>query len=142
MRIPSMTASSGVGFNMTPMIDVVFQLIIFFLVSSHLAKRESQLELPLPIARSGEDDRESSDTRLTISVLASGELMAQGRTMSVDDVEQLLAARRSEIGEKLEVRLRSDRGTVYKHIEPLLLRCAKLNIWNVTYAVYPEEAQP
>ena len=39
--------------NLTSLIDVVFLLIIFFLVSSHLAKQESQLELPLPVADSG-----------------------------------------------------------------------------------------
>ena len=40
---------------MTPMIDVVFLLIIFFLVSSHLARQETQMELdfarrPTPVA--------------------------------------------------------------------------------------------
>ena len=32
MRVPSSATSANVGINMTPMIDVVFQLIIFFLV--------------------------------------------------------------------------------------------------------------
>ena len=40
------------------MIDVVFLLIIFFLVSSHLARQESQLPLPLPDAVSGEEVEE------------------------------------------------------------------------------------
>ena len=55
MRVPSRVLSHQVGFNMTPMIDVVFQLIIFFLLSSHLAKQETQLPLPLPEAISGRD---------------------------------------------------------------------------------------
>ena len=54
MRTPNHTQDGGVHFNMTPMIDVVFLLIIFFLVSSHLAKQEVHLELPLPAADSGE----------------------------------------------------------------------------------------
>ena len=49
MRVPSNLRSGSLGFNMTPMIDVVFLLIIFFLVSSHLAKQEVQM--PLPLAR-------------------------------------------------------------------------------------------
>lgn len=142
MRIPNLATSTGVGFNMTPMIDVVFQLIIFFLVSSHLAKQESQLKLPLPVAQTGVDDRESSDARITISILSSGELLAQGRTMSLDDVASLLTERRDALGSKMEVRLRSDRATSYRHLEPLLVRCAKLGIWNVTYAVVPEEPSP
>ena len=53
MQVPSSTTSRGeVGFNMTPMIDIVFLLIIFFIVSSHLARQETQLELALPAASS------------------------------------------------------------------------------------------
>ena len=44
MRIPRSQSRSGFGFNMTPMIDVVFQLIIFFLVASHLTRTETKLD--------------------------------------------------------------------------------------------------
>ncbi|MBT6848587.1 MAG: biopolymer transporter ExbD, partial [Planctomycetaceae bacterium] len=54
MQTPRYARSKETGFNMTPMIDVVFLLIIFFLVSSHLARQETQLELDLPEASSGE----------------------------------------------------------------------------------------
>ena len=40
MRCPTNIARGSVGFNMTPMIDVVFLLIIFFLVASHLSQKE------------------------------------------------------------------------------------------------------
>lgn len=36
--------------NMTPMIDVVFQLLIFFLVATRFAEEERELEVQLPIA--------------------------------------------------------------------------------------------
>ena len=52
MRVPTRSVSGEVGFNMTPMIDVVFQLIIFFLLSSHLAKQEKEVPLPLPVSSS------------------------------------------------------------------------------------------
>ncbi|MCA9180756.1 MAG: biopolymer transporter ExbD, partial [Planctomycetales bacterium] len=45
MRTPKLLAAGSASINMTPMIDVVFLLIIFFLVSSHLAKQENQVEL-------------------------------------------------------------------------------------------------
>ena len=38
MRLPTDSTSRELSTNMTPMIDVVFLLIIFFLVSSHLAR--------------------------------------------------------------------------------------------------------
>jgi biopolymer transport protein ExbD len=36
--------------NMTPMIDVVFQLLIFFLVATRFAEEERELDVQLPVA--------------------------------------------------------------------------------------------
>ncbi|MCA9048548.1 MAG: biopolymer transporter ExbD, partial [Planctomycetaceae bacterium] len=40
VRIPSKVSRSELQFNITPLIDVVFLLIIFFLVASHFARSE------------------------------------------------------------------------------------------------------
>ena len=73
---------------MTPMIDVVFQLIIFFLVTNHLVKQEEQLQLPLPVAASGSEPVEENIPRLTINVLEDGTLMLAGRTLTPDDLAE------------------------------------------------------
>ncbi len=57
MRLPNQSGRHSVGANMTPMIDVVFLLIIFFLVSSHLARQENRLPLDLPVASTYGPDR-------------------------------------------------------------------------------------
>ena len=72
MQVPQYRSKSSYGFNMTPMIDVVFLLIIFFLVSSHLSKQESQMELALPGAASGQDDIDQQTPRITVNVKADG----------------------------------------------------------------------
>jgi biopolymer transport protein ExbD len=139
MRIPSHTTDAGVGFNMTPMIDVVFQLIIFFLLSSHLAKQETQFALPLPAAASGQADPADERARLTVNVLADGTAMFSGRATSPDELSRSLVERKSVHGDDLEVRIRSDRGVEYARIEPVLLACARAGIWNVSFAVYRRE---
>jgi len=139
MRIPSHTTTEGVGFNMTPMIDVVFQLIIFFLLSSHLAKQETQFTLPLPAAESGQADPADERARLTVNVLADGTTLFAGRSTSADELTRQLADRKGVHGSDLEVRIRSDRGVEYARIEPVLLACARAGIWNVSFAVYRRE---
>ena len=139
MRIPSHTTESGVGFNMTPMIDVVFQLIIFFLLSSHLAQQETRYELPLPAAKSGKADPADERARLTINVLADGTAMFAGRATPSEELSRQLAERRSVHGDDLEVRIRSDRSVEYSRIEPILLACARAGIWNVSFAVLQRE---
>jgi biopolymer transport protein ExbD len=124
---------------MTPMIDVVFQLIIFFLVSSHLAKQEVQLTLPLPVADSGHQPEESPAKRLTINVLDDGVLTLAGRTVAIEELADQLRAVRAGQPEEMEVRVRSDRRVPYRRIEPVLLACARARIWNVTFGVYRSE---
>ena len=41
--------------DLTPLIDMVFLLLVFFLASTTFAKEEVELDLTLPEARSGSD---------------------------------------------------------------------------------------
>lgn len=142
MRVPEHTRGSDLTFNMTPMIDVVFLLIIFFLVSSHLARQEVQMPLPLPTASSGERPIETAVRRVTINVLGDGRLMFAGKPVEVEQLPERLAVARSESGDDLEIRIRSDRSVAYQHVEPILLACARTGIWNVAFAVYrPEDVR-
>jgi len=125
----------SVTFNMTPMVDVVFLLIIFFLVSSHLAKQETQLEMDLPAADSGAELIDSAD-RLVVNVLTDGTVMLRGRTVPRGELRQRFTKHLEESGPDLEVRIRSDKSTPFQNVEPVLLRCAQAGIWNVKFAVY------
>jgi len=121
---------------MTPMIDVVFLLIIFFLVSSHLAKQEVQMQLPLPDARSGTQAEDSELPRLVVNISAGGQIRMAGRQLTLEQFQERLVKRREKYGQDLEVRIRSDRGVPYRNINPVMRRCAETGIWNVTFAVY------
>lgn len=139
MRVPCNVGNAELSFNMTPMIDVVFLLIIFFLVSSHLAKQEAQMELPLPLADSGALSRESNLRRLTLNVIEDGSLLLAGRHIDPGQLQQRLAATLQGEQGAVEVRLRSDRNVPYRLIQPILLACARAGVWNVTFGVYRSE---
>ena len=127
---------------MTPMIDVVFLLIIFFLVSSHLARQETQLELDLPEASSGEQVEVSTAPRVVINVTEFGEFMLAGRQVTAEQLQQQLHNRIRKEGRELEVRIRSDRNIAFAKVRPIMLACAKVGIWNVTFAVYQAMEDP
>lgn len=124
---------------MTPMIDVVFLLIIFFLVSSHLARQEAQLPLPLPVADEGRLTTEEEPPRVTINVLGDGQLTLAGRTVTHAELEQRLAIERERAGEALQVRIRGDRDVPYEFIGPILTACSQAGIHDATFAVYHRE---
>ena len=145
MRVPSNLQSGKFGFNMTPMIDVVFLLIIFFLVSSHLAKQEVQRDLPLPGADSGVDPTDDESPRMVINVEGTGEWFVGTRSLG-DELDQKrdalrrsLANKIAKSGKDVEVRIRSDRTVAYGLIEPILRTCTEAGIWNVTFAVIRRE---
>ena len=124
---------------MTPMIDVVFLLIIFFLVSSHLAKQENQIELELPVARSADDDIEAERPRITVNVKPDGSTWVAGRLVTQEGLISLFKNGQSKEGDDIEVRIRGSRTVPYIHVEPVMLACVKAGIWNVKYAVYREK---
>ena len=124
---------------MTPMIDVVFLLIIFFLVSSHLARQETQLELPLPTADSGQAPAQTEQPRLTINVLQDGTVLLTGQRVTPDQLKSRLAEGLARSGQDIELRIRADRATPYANVEPIMLACTEVGIWNLTYAVYRKQ---
>lgn len=141
MRVPRLNRSGGVGINMTPLIDVVFQLLIFFLVSSHLAKQETQMTLPLPAAQGGrEADPQSEHPRATLNVLADGTLLLFGHHVPPKDLAARLALLVKDQGGDVELRVRADRDVPYKHVEPLLVACTRAGLSNVTFAVVAESS--
>jgi len=139
MRVPSNLSRGSLGFNMTPMIDVVFLLIIFFLVSSHLARQEIQLDLDLPDAASGRQDDESDLRRVVVNVLHDAppdrRIQVGGDVMDLDQLARLIRYESEATSHELEFRIRSDRRVPYREIEPILLACQRAGVWNVTFAV-------
>ncbi len=121
---------------MTPMIDVVFLLIIFFLVSSHLAKQETLQEMELPVAASADDNIDSDTARVTINVMADGSMMVSGSSLSKPQLLGMLKSVRDKHGDEVEVRIRASRQAAWETVEPVMADCAKSGIFNIGIAVY------
>ncbi len=139
MRIPNHLSGSGLSFNMTPMIDVVFLLIIFFLVSSHLAHQEVHVDLDLPEAQTGQTDQPDSTRRLIVNLLPEPvegkRISIGGSRLDLDELDALLRFERDRTDRPLEVRIRGDQTVPYGEVEPILLTCARAGVWQVGFAV-------
>jgi biopolymer transport protein ExbD len=139
MRIPTPRRDGGLRFNLTPMIDVVFNLIIFFLAASHLARSELTADVELPEAATGGPEQAELNRRLTVTILSDGSLDVAGKSLALPQVEQLILGGRENAPEShaFEVRIRTDRKAPYAVIEPLLLACARSGVTKVRFAVLP-----
>ena len=144
MRIISQSAQrASLSFNITPLIDVVFLLIIFFLVASHFVRNEKAAAVSLPESVQGRRDTETATQRLTITISSDGILSVSGVPLSDEQLTTHLltlrdAAERS--GAPPEVRIRCDQQADYVHLRKLIERCAASSIRNIQFAVVPKSS--
>ena len=120
------------------MIDVVFLLIIFFLVASYFIRSEQSREVALPVASKGQSDDISSPNRLTITIEPEGHLSVGGIRMSEKQILKRideLSAVESADAKQPEVRIRSDRKAQYGSVRNLMEHCAASNIRSIRFAV-------
>ena len=89
--------------SLTPLIDVVFMLLIFFLVATTFAKEEVEMDLTLPEAATGEEGEDGH--LIVINVKHGGELFVDGRQVTLEALRQKLgaAARRNNDQEVLNM---------------------------------------
>ena len=95
--------------DITPMIDVVFQLLIFALVTSQLdPQTRAQMSLPL---EQGDELTSKEQTGLAINVMANGDVIVNDKPISMDELAQLVAAAIQGAGgaDKLKPLIRADR---------------------------------
>ena len=131
----------GLTMNMPPMIDVVFLLLIFFLVASQFAQVTYEQQVDLPEAESSEAPEQLAPSRhrLVVHIAADEQWTVTGAPITVEEFRQQLLRLLEEVpADELEVRVRADRTVPYRAIEPLLLTCAREGGWKVNFAVLPE----
>lgn len=140
MKAPSMTRSRSVSFNVTSLIDIVFLLIIFFLVASHVARSEAVEPVDLPKISDPAGDEEETPLRIVVTVMADRSMWVGGRQVLLPQVEQLILSAAQESLNQVEVRIRADHAATYLEIEPILLACAQFGVTRVGFAVLPKSA--
>jgi len=127
-------------FNITPMIDVVFLLIIFFLVASYFIRSEHSRPVLLPQAPGGQSDSADSRPHLTVTIESDGRYSVGGQLLSRDAVLQRIHALAESAGADTEsasgqVRIRADRAVRFAEVRQLIEACAESQITSVRFAV-------
>lgn len=92
--------------NLTPLIDIVFLLLVFFMLTSHFVQ-EQAINIDLPVADSGEAVLE--DELLEVVLTADGLLLVDEHIVEAGNLEAVLRQKLQGRRDKL-VRVRGDRG--------------------------------
>lgn len=116
------------GFDLTPMVDIVLLLIIFFAFTAQFAK---SLATPLDLPReSGEKSPESAPESVVIDLTREGRYIVMGRDIEIDWIVQTLATDARRVGgpDKLEVIIRADRACAAVHLNALAGALSRVGI--------------
>lgn len=132
MNFRSKFRPDPVGFQMTPMIDVVFLLLSFFLMSQIFTVWEKEVKIKLPTAQTATTPQRMLG-EVIINIHRDGAIVVNGRTLDDSKLSQMLEdLARLYPGQPVVVR--ADKTTAYEYVVHVLDLCRKADIWNVAFA--------
>ncbi len=125
-------------FQMAPMIDMVFLLLVFFMCASQISQNKA-LQLELPVATKGVVPKERP-TRWIVNIFADGQLFSGDRPCSVDELKAEVSRRLRE-EPNTKIYLRADAKAEYRHIKKVLEAMASIGVDDFIFAVFnPSES--
>ena len=120
------------GVPLTPMIDVVFLLLCFFVTSQIFAQWETEIDVALPTAQTGEVPQRLPG-EVIINVLADGSTVVNGQNLADAELRSMMD-RLVQLFPGQPVLLRADKLTDYEHVVRVLDTCRQADIWNISFA--------
>jgi biopolymer transport protein ExbD len=140
--------AAQVDMNITPLMDVTFQLIVFFiLVSNFAAAQLPELELPKPVesvAKAVEEER----PRVVVNVVPAGlsgeasHLVVRGQRLARHEYQKLtdlLGAEQDKSELPLEVDLRADRNLFFEHVQPIMQSITRAGIARINLIAHTDD---
>jgi len=137
MKIRKPTSTGVVSINMTPMIDIVFNLLIFFILTSQFAQLETEeVVLPLSTTATIKDYTEFRNVVINIKVKdGAGEIIVFRRPFTPQELtEHLKQLKESAVGRQMNVILRADADVPYEDVARVMLAtgAAQIQGWWIT----------
>jgi biopolymer transport protein ExbD len=130
------SAEDDVTVDLTPVIDCVFNLLIFFLVGSQLAQEERELRIELPEAAQAQPL--SMAPELIVNIRKEGVYVVDGKELDEPRLAKILFEARSN-NPKQQVLIRADSYTAWKYGVTVMGLCNKAKITEYRVAALPQE---
>lgn len=121
MIIQATEEKLSASIELTPIIDMVFLLLIFFLVATTFHQTEREMQIALPVATSSAPISAMLQ-ELIINVDADGQIIVGGRKLDTDELRALVTDA-VKINPDQKVTLRGDRRTAYANVVTVLDIC-------------------
>jgi biopolymer transport protein ExbD len=115
--------------SMTPLIDVVFLLLIFFLVATRFAEEERELDVLLPEA-SAAQPLVVQPREMFINIDQEGRYYVTGKILGIDELAQVLKAAWTNNPGRQSVIIRADRRCQWEFVVAAMNACNEARIYD------------
>ena len=146
------SGAGAVSMNMTPLIDIVFQLLIFFVLTTQFQQLAiEEVVLPMSIAAEPKDPFQYRNVIINVVHPDNPEVIVMGQPLDYrvidgdNELSKLLKDRKAraiESGQELNVILRADEMTCYEVVASVMLAAGRAEIqgwWITTDLEDPED---
>jgi biopolymer transport protein ExbD len=117
--------------DLTPLIDVVFQLIIFFLVATEFDSEDRELDVTLPKASEARP-LTAEPTEIFVGIDKDGNYFIKGKQVSLAELETQLREAKTNNPLSQSVVLRADKNVALDHAVAVMDLCNKVGIPDYT----------
>ncbi len=121
MIIQTDEAQDTITIELTPIIDMVFLLLVFFLVATTFHQTEREMRITLPAASSA-GPISAILQELIINIDADGQIIVAGKTITAERLRAMVQGA-IKVNPNQRVTVRGDRATAYANIVVVLDIC-------------------
>ncbi len=132
MNFRRQSKRASVGFQLAPMIDIMFLLLCFFIAAQIYAQWETEIDITVPTAETGEyPSRLPSE--IIINLRADGTHVVNQRELDHQELQDLLE-QIVALYPGQPVVIRADLQTPYEYLIRTLDLCRQSDLWNISFA--------
>ncbi|MCF7202281.1 ExbD/TolR family protein [Pseudomonas oligotrophica] len=133
----------NVDIGLAPLIDVVFILLLFFVVTTTFT-RETQLKVDLPEAASGTPPQQTEIKQLEVVIDTAGNYSLNGKALLQSDLKSLMAAlgKESEGDHSLPLVISADGKTPHQAVITAMDAAGKLGFAHLRITTVEAQATP
>ncbi len=137
MNFKKRVSETSPGFQMAPMIDIVFILLVHFMAATLFAKWENKLDITVP---STDSSMSAARQRMEIivNVDKKGSIFINSIELNHARLEEILSTTHASSPD-LPVIIRADQDTRHKDVIRVLDICAKADVRNVAFSTVTQE---
>jgi len=129
------------GINMTPMIDVVFQLIIFFVCTAQLEKAAIDESIRLSMSPNGPAVEEKDPREVIVEVDANGRISIARNYMNEAFLRNILRKVVADHGQTTPLVIRASGDAKHEDVRKVMDAAAYAGLWKVSFIAVKQVAK-